>query len=121
MAEATYEGLERRRLPRVQLTGAALLASRRNVHQALTAVLDNINRMGAGFHAKEPLEIAEPVMVTLVFLNQAGEEEKERVSGKIAWGRPHKRGIMLGVKWDQPVTKSSHPSLYAYLGDTGQE
>lgn len=121
MAQATYEGSERRRLPRVQLTGAALLASRRNIRQAFTAVLDNINRMGAGFRAKEPLETTEPVTVTLVFLNQAGEEEKERVCGKIAWARPYERGVMLGVTWDQPVTKAAHPRLSAYLDDLDRQ
>jgi len=119
MAQATYEGRERRRLPRIELTGAALLASKRDARQAFTAVLDNINRMGAGFHAKEPLASSEPVTVTLVFLNQAGEEEKERVSGRIAWARDYERGVLLGVMWDQPVTRASHPRLGAYLDETG--
>ena len=121
MAQAIYEGKERRRLPRIELTGAALLASQRDPRQAFTAVLDNINRMGAGFHSKEPLGPSEPVTVTLVFLNQAGEEEKERVSGKIAWARDYERGVLLGVMWDEPVTRASCPRLGAYLDETGKD
>ena len=121
MVQATYEGSERRRVPRIELTGAALLASRRDARQALTAVLDNINRLGAGFHAREPLEPGEPVAVTLVFLNQAGEEEKERVPGKIAWVRSYERGALLGVKWDRPVTRSTHSRLGHYLDEIGAE
>jgi hypothetical protein len=111
----TYKGAERRRLPRLQLTGAALLASCRGTQPAMTAVLDNVNRLGAGFHAKEMLKPNEAVAVTLVFLNEAGEEEKERVLGKVAWAQTYERGSLIGVRWDQPVTKATHACLGTYL------
>jgi hypothetical protein len=86
----------------------------------MTAVLDNVNHLGAGFHAKELLKPNEAVVVTLVFLNEAGEEEKERLLGKIAWAQACERGSLIGVKWDQPVTKGTHVCLGSYLEERRQ-
>jgi hypothetical protein len=85
---------------------------------AFTAVLDNVNRLGAGFHTKEPVNINEALTVTLVFLNQQGQEEKEHFSGRVAWARPYEKGFLIGVMWDQAVTAHTHSRLTAYLNDS---
>ena len=118
MAQATYTGDERRRTPRVQLTGAALLASRREPGRAFTAVLDNVNRLGGGFQAKESLTPGEQVTVSLVFLSQRGEDEKETLAGRVAWVKPWERGFFIGVVWDRAVSKAANPCLASYLEDT---
>lgn len=118
MEETAYKGSERRRLPRIQLTGAALLASRREPGRAFTAVLDNVNRLGAGFQAKESLTPGEPVTVSLAFLNQQGDDEKETLVGRIAWAKPGERGFLMGVVWDRAVAKTANPFLASYLEDT---
>ena len=118
MAQASYTGSERRRSPRVQLTGAALLASRREPGRAFTAVLDNVNRLGAGFQAKESLASGEPVTVSLAFLSQQGDDEKETLAGRVAWVKPWERGFFIGVVWDRAVSKAANPCLASYLEDT---
>jgi hypothetical protein len=105
-------------MPRVQLTGAALLASRRNPGRAFTAVLDNVNRMGAGFQAKEALEPGEAVSVSLAFVSPRDEDEKETLAGRVAWVRPWERGFLMGVIWDGLVSRAANPRLSAYLDDT---
>lgn len=118
MAEAVYRGAERRRMPRVQLTGAALVASRRDPGRAFMAVLDNVNRMGAGFQAKEALEPGEAVSVSLAFVSPRDEDEKETLAGRVAWVRSWERGFLMGVIWDGLVSRAANPRLSAYLDDT---
>ena len=120
MAIATGGGDERRRHPRVRLTGAALLAPRQDSGRAFTAVLDNVNHIGAGFQAKESLSSGAPLTVTLAFLNQQGEDEKETLKGRVAWVKPWPKGFLIGVIWDQPVTKEHNCHLAAYLEETLQ-
>jgi hypothetical protein len=118
MAESVYRGAERRRSPRVQLTGAALLASRRDPGRAFTAVLDNVNRMGAGFQAKEALDAGEGVTVSLAFVSPQDEDEKETLTGRVAWVKPWERGFLMGVVWDRTVSQGKNPRLASYLDDT---
>jgi len=118
MAQAAYSGAERRRSPRVQLTGAALLASRREAGRAFTAVLDNVNRLGAGFQAKEAFTPGERVTVSVAFLSPQGEDEKETLAGRVAWVKSWERGFLMGVVWDRAVAKAANPRLASYLEDT---
>jgi len=118
MAQTAYTGSERRRSPRIQLTGAALLVSRREAGRAFTAVLDNVNRLGAGFQAKESLTPGEPVTVSVAFLSPQGEDEKETLAGRVAWVRPWERGFLMGVVWDRAVARAANPRLASYLEDT---
>ena len=48
---------ERRRHVRATLIGPARFGSKAKSEHAVSAVLDNANQIGAGFHAKEPLGI----------------------------------------------------------------
>jgi hypothetical protein len=104
-------------MARVQLTGAALVASRRDPGRAFTAVLDNVNRMGAGFQAKESLDPGEAVMISLAFVSPQDEDEKETLAGRVAWVRPWERGFLMGVIWDGLVSQARNPRLSAYLDD----
>jgi len=111
---------ERRRLARITLVGAALFAPRSNT-RAITAVVDNVNRLGAGLHAKESLPVRELVMVSMAFLDQHGREQQEKLPGRVAWTKPWEKGHLIGVVWDEPVTKDKNRYLAAYIEESLKE
>jgi hypothetical protein len=112
---------DRRRQNRVTLVGPALITSRNRPERPLTAVLDNANRLGVGLHARESLEINDVVSVTIAFLDQEGDEQQEKLSGTVAWVKLWERGYLIGVVWDQIVTKERNRWLFSYLNDTLKE
>jgi hypothetical protein len=119
--EPTAKPDDRRRQKRVTLIGPALISSLRRPDHPLTAVLDNANRLGAGLHAREPLEIHDTVSVSIAFLDQEGDEQQEKLSGTVAWVKPWEKGYLIGVVWDQMVTKERHRWLHSYLNETLKE
>lgn len=108
---------ERRRLVRATLVGSALV-SPKNGGKAITAVLDNVNMVGAGLHAKEKLVMAEKVTVSLAFLDADRVEQQEKLDGNVAWVKPWEKGFLIGVVWDNVVTKENNKWLYYYLEET---
>ena len=108
---------ERRRLVRATLVGSALVSPKTGA-KAITAVLDNVNKVGAGLHAKEKLMMAEKVTVSLAFLDAEGAEQQEKLSGTVAWVKPWEKGFLIGVVWDEVVTKEKNRWLYYYLEET---
>jgi PilZ domain len=112
---------DRRRCGRVTLVGPALVSAPSRPDRPFTAVLDNANRIGAGLHAKESLGIGETISVTIAFLDHDGDEQQEKLNGTVAWVKPWERGFLIGVVWDQTVTKERNRWLYAYLNETLQE
>jgi hypothetical protein len=119
--ETTPKSDERRRQNRVTLVGPALITSRNRPERVLTAVLDNANRLGAGLHARESLDINDVVSVTIAFLDQEGDEQQEKLTGTVAWVKPWERGYLIGVVWDQIVTKERNRWLFSYLNETLKE
>lgn len=113
--EPTSKRDERRRYIRVTLIGPARFGSKGKAERAISAVLDNANQIGAGFHAKEPLGANEAVTVCIAFLDQKGMEQQEKLSGRVAWVKPWEKGFLIGVVWDQIVTKEQNPRLYSFL------
>ena len=112
---------DRRRSVRVRLTGAALISRQAGKNGAVSAVLDNVNRIGAGLHAKQQLKSNEPVTVSLAFLDQNGDEQQEKLAGKVAWTKTWEKGYLIGVVWDHIVTKDTNKWLYLYLDETLKE
>lgn len=112
---------ERRRASRTTLVGAALIAPQSKTQKAMTAVLDNANRIGIGLHTKEAVGVQEPVTVTLVFLDQEGDEQQEKLAGKVAWVKPWEKGYLIGVVFDEVVTKEKNRFLHSYLEETLEE
>lgn len=112
---------ERRRQLRTTLIGSALITPGGKADRALTAVLDNVNRVGAGLHAKVSLGIGEAVTVSLAFLDQQGNEQQEKLKGMVAWVKPWEKGFLIGVVWDQIVTKEKNRYLDAYLDEMLRE
>jgi len=110
---------ERRKLVRAELVGSALV-SPKSGSKAITAVLDNVNRVGAGLHAKEKLGIGEKVTVSLAFLDSDRIEQQERLDGSVAWIKPWEKGFLIGVVWDEVVTKERNRWLHYYLEETMQ-
>lgn len=108
---------ERRKLVRATLVGSALV-SPKNGAKAITAVLDNVNRVGAGLHAKEKLERAEKVTVSLAFLDADRVDQQEKLDGTVAWVKTWEKGYLIGVVWDELVTKEKNKWLYYYLEET---
>lgn len=106
---------DRRQHIRATLVGSALVGPKGQTGRALSAVLDNASRIGGGFHAKEQIGANEPVTVTIAFLDQNEMEQQEKLSGKVAWAKPWEKGFLIGVTWDEIVTKEKHPGLHAYL------
>lgn len=106
---------ERRRHVRVTLIGPARFGSKAKSERAVSAVLDNANQIGGGFHAKEPLAINEQVTVCMAFLDQKGMDQQEKLSGQVAWVKPWEKGFLIGVVWDQVLTKEMNPRLYSLL------
>ncbi|MDH4188014.1 MAG: PilZ domain-containing protein [Nitrospira sp.] len=108
---------ERRKFVRATLVGSALVSPKSGA-KAITAVLDNVNKVGAGLHTKEQLAMAQPVTVSLAFLDSDGTDQMERLDGKVAWMKPWEKGLLIGVVWDELVTKEKHRWLYYYLEET---
>jgi len=114
---ATMATSERRKLVRATLVGSALV-SPKSGSKAITAVLDNVNKVGAGLHAKEKLGMAERVTVSLEFLYSDRMEQQETLDGTVAWVKPWEKGFLIGVVWDEVVTKEKNRWLYYYLEET---
>jgi hypothetical protein len=108
---------ERRKFVRATLIGSALISPKSGA-KAITAVLDNVNRVGAGLHTKEKLAMALPVTVSLAFLDSDRAEQMEKLDGRVAWVKPWEKGFLIGVVWDELVTKEKHRWLYYYLEET---
>ncbi|MBM4126151.1 MAG: PilZ domain-containing protein [Nitrospira sp.] len=109
---------ERRKFVRATLVGSALV-SPKNGGRASTAVLDNVNKIGAGLHMKERLTPNERVTVSLAFLDSDRVEQQEKLEGTVAWIKPwEKKGFLIGVVWDELVTKEQNRWLYYYLEET---
>ncbi|MDP1767690.1 MAG: PilZ domain-containing protein [Nitrospirota bacterium] len=108
---------ERRKLVRATLVGSALI-SPKSGSKAITAVLDNVNKVGAGLHTKEKLAEAQSVTVSLAFLDSDRAEQMERLDGKVAWVKPWEKRFLIGVVWDELVTKEKNRWLYYYLEET---
>jgi hypothetical protein len=108
---------ERRKLVRATLVGSALVSPKGGA-KAITAVLDNVNKVGAGLHAKEKLLNGEKVTVSLAFLDSDQAEQQEKLDGTVAWVKPWEKGFLIGVVWDVVVTKEKNKWLYYYLEET---
>jgi len=109
---------ERRKFVRATLVGSALVAPK-NGGRACTAVLDNVNKIGAGLHTKDRFPPNEKVTVSLAFLDSDRVEQQEKLDGTVAWVRPwEKKGFLIGVVWDELVTKEKNRWLYYYLEET---
>lgn len=114
---AASAATERRRLVRATLVGSALVSPKSGA-KAITAVLDNVNRVGAGLHAKEKLATGEKITVSLAFLDSDRVEQQEKLDGTVAWVKPLEKGFLIGVVWDEVVTKDKNKWLYYYLEET---
>lgn len=108
---------ERRRLVRATLVGSALVSPKSGT-KAITAVLDNVNKVGAGLHAKEKMGVGEKVTVSLAFLDSDRVDQQERLDGTVAWVKPWEKGFLIGVVWDELVTKEKNRWLFYYLEET---
>ncbi|MGC3974198.1 MAG: PilZ domain-containing protein [Nitrospira sp.] len=108
---------ERRKYVRATLIGSALV-SPQNGAKGFTAVLNNVNKIGAGLHSKETLPIGSKIMVSLAFLDPDRVEQQEKLSATVAWAKPWEKGMLLGVVWDDLVTKEKNRWLYYYLEET---
>jgi len=109
---------ERRKFVRATLVGSVVVSPKNGGH-ASTAVLDNVNKIGAGLHMKERLSPNERVMVSLAFLDSDRVEQQEKLEGTVAWIKPwEKKRFLIGVVWDELVTKEQHRWLYYYLEET---
>ena len=108
---------ERRKYVRATLVGSALV-SPQNGAKGCTAVLNNVNKIGAGLHSKETLPIGAKITVSLAFLDPDRVEQQEKLSATVAWAKPWEKGMLLGVVWDDLVTKEKNRWLYYYLEET---
>lgn len=108
---------ERRKFVRATLVGSALIAPKSG-GRASTAVLDNVNRVGAGLRTKEKFPSHEKVTVSLAFLDSDQAEQQEKLDGTVAWVKPWAKGFLVGVVWDELVTKEKNRWLYYYLEET---
>ena len=108
---------ERRKFVRAMLVGSALVAPKSG-GRAATAVLDNVNKIGAGLRTKERFPANEKVTVSLAFLDADGVEQQERLDGTVAWTRDWEKGFLIGVVWDDVVTPEKNRWLYYYLEET---
>ncbi len=108
---------ERRKLVRATLVGSALMAPKTG-GRACTAVLDNVNKLGAGLRTKERFPVNERVTVSLAFLDSDQTEQQEKLDGTVAWIKPWEKGFLIGVLWDELVTKEKNRWLYYYLEET---
>jgi len=97
---------ERRKLIRATLVGSALVSPKGGA------------KVGAGLHAKEKLVHADKVTVSLAFLDSDRVEQQEKLEGTVAWVKPWEKGFLIGVVWDEVVTKEKNKWLYYYLEET---
>src|SRR4029079_7251017 len=102
----------------VQSLVVCALVAPRGGAKAITAVLDNVNKVGAGLHAKDKLVNGEKVTVSLAFLECDVVYQKENLDGTVAWVKPWEKGFLIGVVWDELVTKEKNKWLYYYLEET---
>lgn len=102
---------------RATLVGSALVSPKGGA-KAITAVLDNVNKVGAGLHAKDKLVNGEKVTVSLAFLDSDRVEQQEKLDGTVAWVKSWEKGFLIGVVWDEVVTKEKNKWLYYYLEET---
>jgi len=108
---------ERRKFVRATLVGSALIAPKSG-GRASTAVLDNVNKIGAGLHTKDRFPINERVTVSLAFLDSDGADQQEKLEGTVAWVKDWEKGFLTGVVWDDLVTKDKNRWLFYYLEET---
>jgi hypothetical protein len=109
---------ERRKFIRATLVGSALVSPKKG-GRGCTAVLDNVNKVGGGFHAKERFPTNDKVTVSFAFLDSDGVEQQEKLDGTVAWVKPwDKKGFLIGVVWDELVTKEKNRWLSYYLEET---
>lgn len=108
---------ERRKLVRATLVGSALVSPKSGA-KAITAVLDNVNKVGAGLHSKDKLLMGAKVTVSLAFLDSDRVEQQEKLEGTVVWVKPWEKGHLIGVVWDEVVTKDKNKWLYYYLDET---
>ncbi|MEQ1796007.1 MAG: PilZ domain-containing protein [Nitrospira sp.] len=108
---------ERRKFVRATLVGSALIAPKSG-GRASTAVLDNVNKIGAGLHTKDRFPINERVTVSLAFLDSDGADQQEKLEGTVAWVKDWEKGFLTGVVWDDLVTKEKNRWLFYYLEET---
>ena len=108
---------ERRKYVRATLVGSALVSPQHGA-KGFTAVLNNVNKIGAGLHSKETLPIGAKITVSLAFLDPDRVEQQEKLSATVAWAKPWEKGMLLGVVWDDLVTKEKNRWLYYYLEET---
>ena len=108
---------ERRKFVRATLVGSALIAPKSG-GRASTAVLDNVNKIGAGLHTKDRFPINERVTVSLAFLDSDGADQQEKLEGTVARMRDWEKGFLTGVVWDDLVTKDKNRWLFYYLEET---
>lgn len=117
LSRAASATTERRKFVRATLVGSALVSPKSGA-KAITAVLDNVNRVGAGLHAKEKLAVGEKIMVSLAFLDADRLEQQEKLDGTVAWVKPLEKGFLIGVVWEEVVTKDKNKWLHYYLEET---
>ena len=115
-AASTVAG-ERRKFVRATLVGSALIAPKSG-GRASTAVLDNVNKIGAGLHTKDRFPVNERVTVSLAFLDSDGADQQEKLEGTVAWVKDWEKGFLTGVVWDDLVTKEKNRWLFYYLEET---
>ncbi len=94
-SQAQLAPTERRKFVRATLVGSALLAPK-NGGRACTAVLDNVNKLGAGLRTKERFPINERVTVSFAFLDSDHAEQQEKLDGTVAWVKPWEKGFLIG-------------------------
>lgn len=82
---------ERRRYVRATLVGSALVSPQSGA-KGFTAVLHNVNKVGAGLHAKETLPVGERITVSLAFLDPDRVEQQENSTPRSRGSNPGRRG-----------------------------
>lgn len=108
---------ERRKYVRATLIGSALVSPQSGA-RGFTAVLNNVNKIGAGLHSKETLPVGDKITVSLAFLDPDRVEQQEKLTATVVWVKPWEKGMLIGVVWDDLVTKEKNRWLYYYLEET---
>lgn len=108
---------ERRKYVRATLIGSALVSPQSGA-KGFTAVLNNVNKIGAGLHSKETLPVGDKITVSLAFLDPDRVEQQEKLTATVVWVKPWEKGMLIGVVWDDLVTKEKNRWLYYYLEET---
>jgi hypothetical protein len=114
---STESANERRKYVRATLIGSALVSPQSGA-KGFTAVLNNVNKIGAGLHSKETLPVGDKIAVSLAFLDPDRVEQQEKLNATVAWVKPWEKGMLIGVVWDDLVTKEKNRWLYYYLEET---